>query len=48
MKINYQAEMEAEIAALNGRRPTLLLHSCCGPCSSAVIERLAEHFRLTL
>lgn len=48
MKINYQAEMEAEIAALNGRRPTLLLHSCCGPCSSAVIERLTEHFRLTL
>lgn len=48
MKINYQAEMEAEIASLNGRRPTLLLHSCCGPCSSAVIERLAEHFRLTL
>lgn len=48
MKINYQAEMEAEIAALNGQRPTLLLHSCCGPCSSAVIERLAEHFRLTL
>lgn len=48
MKINYQAEMEAEIAALNGRRPTLLLHSCCGPCSSAVIERLAAHFRLTL
>ena len=48
MKINYQAEMEAEIAALNGRRPTLLLHSCCGPCSSAVIERLAEHIRLTL
>lgn len=48
MKINYQAEMETEIAALNGRRPTLLLHSCCGPCSSAVIERLAEHFRLTL
>lgn len=47
-KRNYQREMEAEIKALGGRRPTLLLHSCCGPCSSAVLERLTEHFDLTL
>ena len=47
-KRNYQREMEAEIAGLEGRRPTLLLHSCCGPCSSAVLERLTEHFRVAL
>ena len=47
-KRNYQREMEAEIARLSGRRPPLLLHSCCGPCSSAVLERLTEHFRVTL
>ena len=47
-KRNYQREMEEEIARLNGRRPTLLLHSCCGPCSSAVLERLTEHFQVTL
>ncbi len=47
-KRNYQREMEAEIAALDGRRPKLLLHSCCGPCSSAVLERLREHFRVTV
>ena len=47
-KRNYQREMEAEIAALNGRRPALLLHSCCGPCSSAVLERLCEHFRVSV
>ncbi|MBO4470154.1 MAG: epoxyqueuosine reductase QueH [Clostridia bacterium] len=47
-KRNYQREMEAEIARLEGRRPTLLLHSCCGPCSSAVLERLTEHFSVTL
>ena len=40
--------MEAEIEALGGRRPRLLLHSCCGPCSSAVLERLSAHFDLTL
>ena len=48
MKRNYQIEMEEEIERLAGRRPTLLLHSCCGPCSSAVLERLTEHFRVTL
>ncbi len=48
MKRNYQIEMEEEIERLNGRRPSLLLHSCCGPCSSAVLERLTEHFRVTL
>ena len=47
-KRNYQREMEAEIARLEGRRPTLLLHSCCGPCSSAVLERLCGDFRVTL
>ena len=47
-KRNYQREMEAEIARLEGRRPSLLLHSCCGPCSSAVLERLCGHFRVTL
>ena len=47
-KVNYDKEMEAEIARLEGRRPFLLLHSCCGPCSSAVMERLRDHFRLTV
>ena len=48
MKRNFDREMEAEIASLEGRRPTLLLHSCCGPCSSAVLERLREYFQVTV
>jgi len=48
MKRNYQREMEEEIARLDGRRPSLLLHSCCGPCSSAVLERLTAHFAVTV
>jgi predicted adenine nucleotide alpha hydrolase (AANH) superfamily ATPase len=28
--------------------PALLLHSCCGPCSTAVVERLAERYHLTI
>jgi len=50
MKINYQIEMEHELAriAADGRRPRLLLHSCCAPCSSSVLEQLCEHFDVTI
>ncbi|MEG0830417.1 MAG: epoxyqueuosine reductase QueH [Anaerovoracaceae bacterium] len=30
------------------QKPALLLHSCCGPCSTAVIERLIEEFQITV
>jgi len=48
--MNYNLEMEREIARLQGegRRPTLVLHSCCAPCSSAVLERLHAAFRLVV
>ncbi|MDD6311520.1 MAG: epoxyqueuosine reductase QueH [Firmicutes bacterium] len=29
-------------------KPTLLIHSCCGPCSSAVLERLVDEFQVTV
>ncbi|MDD5986795.1 MAG: epoxyqueuosine reductase QueH [Eubacteriales bacterium] len=29
-------------------RPSLLLHSCCGPCSTAVVERLAPAYEITI
>ncbi len=44
---NYQRQMEEVLATLSGR-PRLLLHSCCGPCSGSVLERLAEHFDFTV
>lgn len=44
---NYQQQMEEVLAGLSNR-PRLLLHSCCGPCSSAVIERLSQSFALTV
>lgn len=31
-----------------GQKPVLLLQCCCAPCSSAVLERLKEHFSLKL
>ena len=47
MTKNYQQQMENILSELSGR-PRLLLHSCCGPCSGSVLERLSEHFDLTV
>ena len=44
---NYNDLMEEEIKNLNGK-PKLLLHACCGVCSSSVIERLYPHFDITI
>ena len=49
-KINYQRVMEEEIEKIkaSGTTPSLLLHSCCGPCSSYVLECVARFFSVTL
>lgn len=49
-KINYDCLMEKIIMEnrAKNRVPTLLLHTCCAPCSSAVIERLAQDFKITV
>lgn len=48
MKTNYQLILENEIKALDGRKPRLLLHSCCGPCSTYVLEYLSNYFNITV
>ena len=50
MGINYQKELDATIAEIDKRqeRPTLLLHSCCAPCSSYVLEYLSTYFDITI
>ena len=46
---NYQRELESIIEAIPaGQRPRLLLHSCCAPCSSYVLEYLERYFDITL
>ena len=47
---NFQRVMEATIAALppQNEPPRLLLHSCCAPCSSSVLEVLSRYFRVTV
>lgn len=48
--MNYQKVMEALILnnEKEGRVPSLLLHSCCAPCSSYCLEYLSEHFQITV
>lgn len=50
MKRNYQKELDNIIKKQQeaGERPTLLLHSCCAPCSSYVLEYLSQFFQITL
>ncbi len=40
--------MNLIIKDLNGEKKSLLLHSCCGPCSSSVIEKLSTYFNITV
>ena len=50
MKQNYHLLMQKEIKYTKTlpQKPTLLLHACCAPCSSAVLEVLSEHFDITI
>jgi len=49
-KINFQKKLEETIKNLEQREeiPRLLLHSCCAPCSSYVLEYLSNYFSITL
>ena len=50
MKRNYQKELEQLIGKLDRQKqaPSLLLHSCCAPCSSYVLEYLSDYFEITV
>lgn len=51
-KTNYQKELEKIISnfssATESHKPSLLLHACCCPCSSYVIEYLSSIFDITI
>lgn len=47
-KPQYHREMEKIIESFGGERKTLLLHSCCAPCSSGVLVPFQEIFDLTV
>ena len=45
--MNYDLLMQKQIENIKGI-PTLLLHACCAPCSSSVLERLSDIFKITI
>lgn len=49
-KINYGLMLDRKLEELNksGEKPKLLLHACCAPCSSYVLEYLHDRFRIIL
>ena len=48
--MNYQKLLDVKLEEIvrGGKRPRLLLHACCAPCSSYVVEYLTEYFDTTL
>lgn len=47
MRIDYQLILDETLKNLEGT-PNLLIHACCAPCSSYVIEYLSEFFNITI
>lgn len=48
IKINYQKKLDKILESLNGKTPSLLLHACCAPCTSYVLEYLSDYFNITV
>ena len=46
--MNYQLKLEEILKENKDKTPTLLLHSCCAPCSSYVLEYLTNYFQITI
>ena len=48
--MNYHKELDNIIENLvaQNQRPKLLIHSCCAPCSSYVLEYLSNYFEITI
>ena len=49
-KVNYQRVFDDKLKEIEsaGIRPSVMLHSCCAPCSSYVLEYLTKYFDITL
>lgn len=48
-KVNYQKQLDKIISEeCASRVPSVIMHACCAPCSSYVIEYLAKYFNLTM
>lgn len=48
MKTNYYKLYQEQLNQLTKEKPSLLLHVCCGPCSSHVVTELSKLFNITI
>lgn len=46
--MNFDLKMEQQIENIKDKVPTLLMHACCAPCSSACLERLGDFFKISI
>jgi hypothetical protein len=47
--VNYQKWLNEKLKELeNGKKPTLLLHACCAPCSTYCLDYLKKYFDITI
>ena len=48
--INYQIKLQNELELIknSGQKPSLLLHVCCGPCSTVPLKELYPYFKITI
>lgn len=47
-KTNYDKACEQELSKEGTNQKTLLLHACCAPCSSAVLDRLQDKIKIVV
>ena len=48
-KVNYQKQLDKILESIDkAKRPSLLLHACCAPCSSYTLEYLMQYFNITV
>lgn len=49
-KINYQIVLDKKLKEISekGKKPSLMLHACCAPCSSYVLEYLSDYFKIKI
>lgn len=45
---NFFRKFDKTVEQFGDTKPEILLHSCCGPCSSSVLELLAKYFDVTV
>lgn len=47
-QVNYDKELQKKLESPDEKGKSILLHSCCAPCSSYVMEYLSSYYKITV